>query len=184
MRKLACVGFALLTFFSPLKFACCQNELSVEQVILENVITSWADTIFADEWENGPLLHVELSFRNGCRDTIVLYPYYMDISMVFYYHNKIYVSSMFTSIGSGDSIVVFPKQKAIIRCFTWPILGKDFSPRRKHVDGREIKDCSKEIMELLPSIRFETKINDEKIATKSLNLKDIRFENYYYSADS
>lgn len=183
MKKVILICFTFLACFAPLKFVCCQNELGVNHIKLRNVITSWADTLFADEWENGPVLYAELFFRNGSCDTIVLYPHFMDITMIFYYHHKEYRSSMLTSIDSNDSVQVFPKQKVYINSFTWPILGTDFFPRIKHVKGREIIDCSKEIMELIPSVRFEIKLNDEKLITKSLSLKDIKFENYYYFAD-
>ena len=103
--------------------------------------------------------------------------------MKFYYQHKEYRTSMLTSINSTDSVRVLPKQKVYINSYTWPILGKDFSPRIKHVKGRKIIDCSKEIMELLPTIRLETIIDGKKYVTESIELKDIKLENYYYYVD-
>lgn len=179
IQKLTLLLIINTSLLFSLQYGYCQYVFNVEHMSIRNVIISWPDTIFKDDFDYGPELYVDFSLKNCSNDTIVLHYNDINITSIYYYHFKEYRRE-FNPFKEWDSIKISPGHCVIIRSFGWLILGTDFFPKKRHKCGRMIINCSKEIRELFPTIQFEMIFNNEKLIAKSVPIKKLSLDEYYH----
>ncbi|MEA3505192.1 MAG: hypothetical protein U9R32_08355 [Bacteroidota bacterium] len=146
-----------------------QIEFQVKELNISNVRSNIDESIIIDEDEqDGPYLNFECMLINKSKEKVILYPAISELYLTFSYNRNSYSTECFAlQFQDNDSLIIEPEGIIVFLVGTNIFLGTPMWDENK-------KNYSKELIEILPTLKLEYKEDDLTLRTnKIINAKII-----------